>query len=75
MFLLDPDSGLKAVVGHGGRHPNVGDHHVGQRVPPGQFGDGGQERISAGFLPDDLVALALQEPDEPFTEQGGVVGH
>ena len=63
------DRGPQPFIGPGGRHPDIGDDHVGvmlrdRRQQGGAVGDRGAH----------LVALVFQQPGQPGPEQGGVLG-
>ena len=69
MFGADPLRGQQPVVGVGGRHPDVGDHHVGFRLL-----DDSVQGVGVACLADDEEPLFGQDPGQPFAEQHRVVG-
>jgi len=68
-FLADHPSRLQAFDGVRGRHPDVGDHEVGD-VLPDEVGELG----GVAGLAHHLVAGALEQARQPFAEQDVVVG-
>src|SRR5690606_126540 len=65
----DLDGGAHALVGVGGRHPDVGDHHV--RWSRRHLA---QQRLGRAHGGEDLVALFGEEAHQALSQQGGVLG-
>ena len=63
------ERGLQALVGVGGRHPQVDDRDLGSVL-----GDGRDQLLGVAGLPDDVEAGLAEQQRDPFAQQHRVVG-
>jgi hypothetical protein len=68
MPAAELEGGAQALVGMGRWHADV--HHRDIRMV---LGHGGQQGVAVGHGCAHLVATVLEEPDQPFPHQGGVL--
>jgi hypothetical protein len=69
MPAAELDGGPQPLVGVGWRHADVDHGDVGTVL-----GHGGEQGVAVGNGGGHLVAPVLEEPDEPRSHQGGVLG-